>query len=256
MSALYNLVEIRPLFLRERASSYYRYLDKTTLFHFFIVFLNVSLQPYCLAAISIPLRHGTFEADTNDRCGDHVSTITFTCTHANCTHSTVSTYWMAGLAPEAVHFFKFILILVLYSLCITLFVRLLSLLSVLQGLADLLRSSEFFLRDTVPKRRHRYPPVGFVCFIPDDLRRLLRPSRRYTTCPPMASMALPAEVCVGGAFGQRGWLWLDDRGHLTRRSNQYISELDYEPRTCRLLFCIFLVLTASVCRPEALWLWR
>ena len=33
---------------------------------------------------------------------------------------------MAGLAPDAAHFFKFLLILVLYSLAMTLFVRFLS----------------------------------------------------------------------------------------------------------------------------------
>jgi len=36
----------------------------------------------------------------------------------------LSTYWMAGLAHDAVHFFKFLLVLVLYSLAMTLFVRL------------------------------------------------------------------------------------------------------------------------------------
>jgi ABC-2 type transporter len=33
-----------------------------------------------------------------------------------------STYWMAGLAPHAANFFKFLLILVLYTICMTLFV--------------------------------------------------------------------------------------------------------------------------------------
>ena len=33
-----------------------------------------------------------------------------------------STYWMAGLAPDAAHFFKFLFILVLYTLAMTLFV--------------------------------------------------------------------------------------------------------------------------------------
>lgn len=32
------------------------------------------------------------------------------------------TYWMAGLAPDAAHFFKFLFILVLYTLAMTLFV--------------------------------------------------------------------------------------------------------------------------------------
>lgn len=33
-----------------------------------------------------------------------------------------STYWMAGLAQDAAHFFKFLFILVLYTLAMTLFV--------------------------------------------------------------------------------------------------------------------------------------
>lgn len=33
-----------------------------------------------------------------------------------------STYWMAGLAPDAAHFFKYLFILVLYTLAMTLFV--------------------------------------------------------------------------------------------------------------------------------------
>lgn len=36
----------------------------------------------------------------------------------------LSTYWMAGLSHEAAHFFKFLFILVLYTLVMTLFVRL------------------------------------------------------------------------------------------------------------------------------------
>lgn len=82
---------------------------------------------------------------------------------------------MAGLAPEAVHFFKFILILALYSLCMTLFVRSFSPI-VLQYLADFPRCLEFSIRNTVSKRWHRHPPVGLVCPIPDDLCRLFRPS--------------------------------------------------------------------------------
>lgn len=33
------------------------------------------------------------------------------------------TYWMAGLAEDAAHFFKFLFILVLYTLVMTLYVR-------------------------------------------------------------------------------------------------------------------------------------
>ena len=37
-------------------------------------------------------------------------------------YAITSTYWMAGLAPEAARFFKFLFILILYSLALTLFV--------------------------------------------------------------------------------------------------------------------------------------
>ena len=33
-----------------------------------------------------------------------------------------STYWMAGLAPHAANFFKYLLILVLFTIAMTLFV--------------------------------------------------------------------------------------------------------------------------------------
>lgn len=35
----------------------------------------------------------------------------------------IRTYWMAGLAHDAAHYFKFLFILVLFSLAMTLFVR-------------------------------------------------------------------------------------------------------------------------------------
>ncbi|KAF8579482.1 hypothetical protein K439DRAFT_1654569 [Ramaria rubella] len=82
LSALYNLVEVRPLFLRERAASYY------------------SPTAWLLSRIvfdMIPLRI--------------IPTIIV---------SSI-TYWMAGLAHDAAHFFKFLFILVLYSMVMTLF---------------------------------------------------------------------------------------------------------------------------------------
>ncbi|KZS98849.1 ABC transporter [Sistotremastrum niveocremeum HHB9708] len=82
LSALYNLVEIRPLFLRERAAGLY------------------SPTAWLLSRLIfdvIPLRL--------------IPTIIV---------STI-TYWMAGLAHDAAHYFKFLFILVLYSLSMTLF---------------------------------------------------------------------------------------------------------------------------------------
>ncbi|KAG8967053.1 hypothetical protein FRC03_010801 [Tulasnella sp. 419] len=82
LSALYNLVEIKPLFLRERAGSYYS--PSAWLLSRFIFDL-------------IPLRI--------------IPTIVV---------ATI-TYWMAGLSPDAARFFKFLLILVLFALAMALF---------------------------------------------------------------------------------------------------------------------------------------
>ncbi|KAG6831214.1 hypothetical protein H0H92_012011 [Tricholoma furcatifolium] len=82
LSALYNVVESRPLFLRERSSLYYS--PTSWLFSRFIFDV-------------VPLRI--------------IPTIIV---------SSV-TYWMAGLAHDAAHFFKFLFILVLYTLVMTLY---------------------------------------------------------------------------------------------------------------------------------------
>ncbi|KAG2132862.1 uncharacterized protein EDB93DRAFT_894772 [Suillus bovinus] len=99
LSALYNIVEIRPLFLRERSNLYY------------------SPTAWLLSRLIfdvIPLRI--------------IPTI------AVCT----ITYWMAGLTHDAVHFFKFILAIVLYTLVMTLFNFLLGTLFRNGGIAILL----------------------------------------------------------------------------------------------------------------------
>ncbi|KAG9052708.1 hypothetical protein FS842_009354 [Serendipita sp. 407] len=82
LSALYNLIEIRPLFLRERAGLYYS-PAAWLLSRFFFDVLPLRILPTII-----------------------VSTIV---------------YWMAGLAPDAAHFFKFLFVLVLYTFAMTLF---------------------------------------------------------------------------------------------------------------------------------------
>ncbi|PPQ88680.1 hypothetical protein CVT25_010114 [Psilocybe cyanescens] len=99
LSALHNMVEIRPLFLRERSSSYYS-PTAWLLSRFFFDVIPLRLIPTII-----------------------VGSIT---------------YWMAGLAPNAANFFKFILILVLYSLAMTLFNFLLGTLFQNGGIAILL----------------------------------------------------------------------------------------------------------------------
>ncbi|KAF8352217.1 hypothetical protein F5887DRAFT_934420 [Amanita rubescens] len=82
LSALYNVVEVRPLFVRERSSSYYS-PTAWLLARFLFDVIPLRIIPTII-----------------------VSTIT---------------YWMAGLAPHAANFFKFLFILVLYTLAMALY---------------------------------------------------------------------------------------------------------------------------------------
>ncbi|KAG9091130.1 hypothetical protein FRC06_000699 [Ceratobasidium sp. 370] len=87
LSALYNLVEVRALFTRERAGGYYSpaaWLASRVLFD--VVPLRV-LPTIVMATI---------------------------------------TYWMVGLSPDAARFFKALLVLVLFALAMTLFLVLFS----------------------------------------------------------------------------------------------------------------------------------
>ncbi|KAF5371340.1 hypothetical protein D9758_004088 [Tetrapyrgos nigripes] len=82
LSALYNIVEIRPLFLRERSGSYYS-PTAWLLSRFLFDVVPLRIIPTII-----------------------LSTIV---------------YWMVGLAGDAAHFFKYLLILTLYTLVMTLF---------------------------------------------------------------------------------------------------------------------------------------
>ncbi|KAL4246145.1 ABC transporter [Abortiporus biennis] len=99
LSALYHVVEIRPLFLRERSASYYS-PTAWLLSRFVFDVLPLRVIPTIV-----------------------VSSIT---------------YWMAGLAHDAAHFFKFLFILVLYTLAMTLYNFLLACLFSNGGIAILL----------------------------------------------------------------------------------------------------------------------
>ncbi|CCM05760.1 uncharacterized protein FIBRA_07993 [Fibroporia radiculosa] len=99
LSALYNVVTIRPLFLRERSASYYS-PTAWLLSRFIFDVIPLRVIPAVI-----------------------VSSVT---------------YWMVGLAPEAANFFKFLFILVLYTLAMTLFNFLLACLFRNGGIAILL----------------------------------------------------------------------------------------------------------------------
>ncbi|EIN07867.1 hypothetical protein PUNSTDRAFT_69957 [Punctularia strigosozonata HHB-11173 SS5] len=99
LSALYNVVATRPLFLRERSNGYYSPVA------WLLVRIVFDVIPLRIVPTIL------------------VSTIT---------------YWMAGLADDAAHFFKFLFILVLYTLVMTLFNFLLGCLFHNGGIAILL----------------------------------------------------------------------------------------------------------------------
>ncbi|KIL68502.1 hypothetical protein M378DRAFT_158303 [Amanita muscaria Koide BX008] len=121
LSALYNVVEIRPLFVRERSSSYYS-PTAWLLSRFLFDVVPLRIIPTII-----------------------VSTIT---------------YWMTGLAPHASNFFKFLFILVLFTLDMTLFNFLLGtffynggiaiLLSALSALYQMTFAGFFVHLDSIP----------------------------------------------------------------------------------------------------------
>ncbi|KAI0042833.1 hypothetical protein FA95DRAFT_513015 [Auriscalpium vulgare] len=123
LSALYNVVEHRPLFLRERSNSYYS-PTAWMLSRFIFDVVPLRIIPTII-----------------------VSTIT---------------YWMAGLAPHPANFFKFLFILVLYTLAMTLFNFLLATLFVNGGLALLLSALSALYQMTYAGffvHLHAIPPV-------------------------------------------------------------------------------------------------
>ncbi|KAJ6451483.1 hypothetical protein C8R47DRAFT_1084061 [Mycena vitilis] len=88
LSALYNIVEIRPLFLRERSSSYYRLPQRLII---------IFLQPNGVAAFAAAVRCCTSTNHTDDNCCYYLDYVA---------NTRDSTYWMAGLAHDPAHYFK------------------------------------------------------------------------------------------------------------------------------------------------------
>ncbi len=98
---------------------------------------------------------------------------------------------MAGLAPHAANFFKFLFVLVLYSMAMTLFV---SILTQDTGTSLDLHPLELFAWHPVPERRHCYPTLSVDGTVSDDICRFLRPFERHTPRPSMVAMAVSPEV--------------------------------------------------------------
>lgn len=76
LSALYNIVEVKPLFLRERGGSYYRLV----VIHVAAMYLPNEgfVQPDSLALDTITLRCDSPETNAHYHRVDHVSSVFFT----------------------------------------------------------------------------------------------------------------------------------------------------------------------------------
>ncbi|KAH9022606.1 hypothetical protein EDB84DRAFT_1589511 [Lactarius hengduanensis] len=122
LSALHNLLQTRPLFVRERSNAYYN-PTAWLLVHFLFDVVPLRIIPTVVLA--------------------------------------TITYWMGGLAPHAANYFKFLLVLVLYTIAMTLFNFLLGaavcngglalLLSALSGLYQMTFAGFFAHLNSIPQ---------------------------------------------------------------------------------------------------------
>jgi hypothetical protein len=105
---------------------------------------------------------------------------------------------MAGLAHDAAHFFKFLFIIVLYTLVMTLFVRRYIVYRILPPLiTDRPYHTELLIRNAIPKRRDCHSTFRTFRTLPDDLCWFLCPPCFDTACLAMAAMALPTQsACI------------------------------------------------------------
>lgn len=139
---------------------------------------------------------------------------------------------MAGLAHDAAHFFKFLFILVLYSLAMTLFV---SSDPLCRHAARSLISAphkELPARLLLPKWGRRDPAQRAVGTLSNDVRGLLRAPRQHPAGAALAAVDLSAEVLPRGAGGERGRLRADDPGHAAGRAGRRLGEPDHAAGAC------------------------
>lgn len=94
---------------------------------------------------------------------------------------------MAGLAPEAAHFFKFLFVLVLYSLAMTLFV---CSPSYQLHKTDSNFYAEFFTWNILKQWRHCDTLLGVVGTIPNDICRIFCASKLNTPGPSLATVVV------------------------------------------------------------------
>ena len=129
----------------------------------------------------------------------------------------LSTYWMAGLAPHAANYFKFLLILVLYTISMALFVRLSLSLSVSLLEAHIL-GQEFPPWLSHIGRRPRDSSQRDNGTVPNDVCGLLRPPRLDSAGAAVAAVDVSAQVCARGVIGERGQLGAPDPGRIAGRA--------------------------------------
>ena len=134
---------------------------------------------------------------------------------------------MAGLAPHAANFFKFLLILVLYTIAMTIFVR--SFHACTETDPDV-RAAEFPPRSSYIQRRSRTIAQRAERAIPNDVRGFLRPPQLDPAGATVARVDVPAQVCARSARGQRGQLGARDSGYPSRRARDSLCCAHYESR--------------------------
>src|ERR1700722_2132519 len=79
--------------------------------------------------------------------------------------------------------------------------------------------TEFPPRNALPQRRYCNPSLCALCALPDDFCWLFCSLELYTPSSSLAAVDLPVEVHVGSLVGERGRLWVDDQGHIARRTD-------------------------------------
>ena len=144
---------------------------------------------------------------------------------------------MAGLAPHAVNFFKFLLILALYTIVMTLFVRIF--LFYRSSRLFTSASAEFPPRSIYTQWRSRAPAGRAERAVPDDVRGVLHPPQFDPAGAAVVAVVVPAQVCARGALGERGQLGAPDTGYPTRRARGRLRFAHHEHRASLSFFFFF-----------------
>ena len=152
---------------------------------------------------------------------------------------------MAGLAPHAANYFKFLLILVLYTISMALFVRL-----SLPPLPFLFLRLTLLGQEFPPwlghiGRRPRDPSQRDNGTVPNDVCGLLRPSRLDPAGAAVAAVDVSAQVCARGVIGERGQLGASDPRRIAGRARGRFRVSHYASRAWASSFSHLSVLFSS-----------